>query len=33
MPEAVPPASVVTGSKVDLHSPHTWLKQQSGVQL
>ena len=32
-PDSVPPTAVVTGSKVVLQSAHTWLKQQSGVQL
>jgi hypothetical protein len=30
---AVPPATVVSGSKVVPQPAHTWLKQQLGVQL
>jgi hypothetical protein len=33
MPDSFPPAKLVTGSNVAPHSPHTWLKQQLGVQL
>jgi hypothetical protein len=33
MPDSVPPARRVTGSNVAPQSPHTWLKQQFGVQL
>jgi hypothetical protein len=31
--EAVTPVAVVMGSKVVLQLPHTWLKQQFGVQV
>jgi len=33
IPLSLPPAKLVTGSKVAPHSPQTWLKQQLGVQL
>jgi hypothetical protein len=33
MPPAVPPLSVVAGSNVVPQWPHTWLKQQLGVQV
>lgn len=32
-PGSFPPAECVTGSNVAPHPPHTWLKQQFGVQL
>ena len=33
MAESAPPAGLVAGSKVAPHSPQTWLKQQSVVQV
>jgi len=31
--EAIAPVAAVTGSNVVLQLPHTWLKQQFGVQV
>jgi hypothetical protein len=33
MPASFPPVKLVTGSNVAPQLPHTWLKQQLGVQL